>query len=871
MNNYIPYNPISIKNNFYPYYLYNQNNNKYPLQSLNVKEQKTPNVNKSEIYHIYNKNFQNINSNINTNYEQKNKNDSLQDQILSPNIEDSRPSFPAPIYYDDTRYINFLNYNYNRRYHQSNQNQNISNQIHNSSLQNLSNYNNDKKTILDIKENKKINFNKKMLILDLDETLVHSCFKPTDNNNNNIIKPDILLKIKFHSKYHDVLVYKRPFVEEFLERMNQYYNLIIFTASVQEYADPLLDQLDKNRYIKLRYYRNSCLLDKNGKFVKNLSTIYNDLRNVILLDNNPISYSYNKSNGLPIITWHFDKKDRELLKVIPVLEFLSTVNDIRNYLPRFIEFDMVNFTKFSILLDEINKEKEQNKYLKNRPKSSKHMQISQKEIPSTQNINNNFNKNMNKKEMPLNTKENMVIERNKNGEIIQQNVKFSTINNSSSKKNKEYIDINKSMAVKKNDFRNSHKLKNLKEEMYKKHKKRGKHYKGKINNLFNKDNKNQKMHDNKLEQIYDDENKSRDYLLKENKMKKQENNIFVIVNDKQQKNNLDNQNNQGNNHMAISNNPNDNIKMKNNPFIMKSADRIENKKHSYFSGLKNENENDRNKNIQINIINNIQQINLFKNEFDLKNDNIKKIDIINYYKNNSEKKAKKLNNTYFDNKIRKQNYTRNQSYAKSNDSQKIINKTANDDTNNIQKYYYNTAQNFYKGKNNLSNNNKNNNNNELKKEKLNEMKNENINNINKNTNNNFNIDKNDSLDANMNNINRYNMFNNYNFNNNIANREKFNQINNEINNIQKLLQHASDKRTPSYDDSNHSYRPWDINHIENSNYNNFYHRNSHYGYLNNLNNIHPYYFSNNYNNNNMDYRYDYNNNYIYKGQQRIYY
>ena len=52
-----------------------------------------------------------------------------------------------------------------------------------------------------------------MLILDLNETLVHSCFKPNNNNttntNNNLSIPDIFLKIKFQSKYHEVFVYKR--------------------------------------------------------------------------------------------------------------------------------------------------------------------------------------------------------------------------------------------------------------------------------------------------------------------------------------------------------------------------------------------------------------------------------------------------------------------------------------------------------------------------------------------------------------------------------------------------------------------------------------------------------------------------------------
>ena len=319
MNNYIPYNQNSIRTNYYPSDSYNSIGNKFPFLNFNLNEPRNQNKSTSKIYPVHNNNFFNDFTNS-ANIAPKNKNVSLQEEILSPNIEDSRPSIPINIYYDDSRYKNFMNYNYNERY--SNKKQTTNNQIYK-----MNNFIIEKKGIFDIKEHRKIDYTKKMLILDLDETLVHSCFKPTNNNiNNSLPKADIFLNIKFHSKYHEVLVYKRPFVDEFLEKMNKYYNLIIFTASVQEYADPLLDQLDKNKYIKLRYYRSSCLLDKTGKFIKNLSSIYSDLKNVILLDNNPISYSYNKNNGLPIITWHFDKKDRELLKIEVLINKLNEHN-----------------------------------------------------------------------------------------------------------------------------------------------------------------------------------------------------------------------------------------------------------------------------------------------------------------------------------------------------------------------------------------------------------------------------------------------------------------------------------------------------------------------------------------------------------------
>jgi RNA polymerase II subunit A small phosphatase-like protein len=62
-------------------------------------------------------------------------------------------------------------------------------------------------------------------LLDLDETLVHSSFKPIEN-------PDIILPVPLDGRVIKVYVLIRPFVEEFLERMTKIYEVVIFTASL---------------------------------------------------------------------------------------------------------------------------------------------------------------------------------------------------------------------------------------------------------------------------------------------------------------------------------------------------------------------------------------------------------------------------------------------------------------------------------------------------------------------------------------------------------------------------------------------------------------------------------------------------------------
>ena len=185
--------------------------------------------------------------------------------------------------------------------------------------------------------------NKKTLILDLDETLVHSSFKPFYS------KPDIHLNIKFDNEYHNVYVLKRPYVDEFLSTMSMYYNIIIFTASIKEYANPLLDKLDKHKCIQQRLFRGDCK-EQDGLFIKDLSVIRQHLKDLIIVDNNPVSYSVNVDNGIPIKTWHYDKRDCELERLVPLLKYLVNVDDVRSVIRRVVRYNEVDFDNVKMII-----------------------------------------------------------------------------------------------------------------------------------------------------------------------------------------------------------------------------------------------------------------------------------------------------------------------------------------------------------------------------------------------------------------------------------------------------------------------------------------------------------------------------------------
>ena len=171
--------------------------------------------------------------------------------------------------------------------------------------------------------------NKKTLVLDLDETLVHSQFMTFSAPS------DVIIKIEIENEVHDIHVMVRPGVKEFLEKMDKFFEIVIFTASVSKYADPLLDIIDKQGYCPFRLFREHCSLI-NTTFVKDLQRLGRDLKDIVIVDNSPLSYALHPENGLPILTWFEDKNDTELYQIMPVLEFLSYVPDVRDYVPKLV-------------------------------------------------------------------------------------------------------------------------------------------------------------------------------------------------------------------------------------------------------------------------------------------------------------------------------------------------------------------------------------------------------------------------------------------------------------------------------------------------------------------------------------------------------
>lgn len=176
---------------------------------------------------------------------------------------------------------------------------------------------------------------KKTLVLDLDETLVHSAFKPPE-------KPHVVIPIPVEDKVCKVYVQIRPGAKYFLEEVSKLYDVVIFTASVSKYAEPLMKELDPNKLCSTYLFREHCSTCSNI-FVKDLEFLGRDLKDVIIIDNSPNAYAFHPSNALPIPSWYNDISDPGLYQLLPLLNKLSLVDDVRMYLPLIVSENKVNF------------------------------------------------------------------------------------------------------------------------------------------------------------------------------------------------------------------------------------------------------------------------------------------------------------------------------------------------------------------------------------------------------------------------------------------------------------------------------------------------------------------------------------------------
>lgn len=198
-----------------------------------------------------------------------------------------------------------------------------------------------------------------------------------------------------------------------------------------------MKKLDQKNLVAYTLFREHCSIIDNSA-VKDLKRLGRDLRNVIVIDNSSYCYSLNRENGFPIKTWIDDQNDRELFKLLPILEFLSEVPDVRDYITNMQEKDVFSYSKAANIMNSYYSNKKRSNELsksfqyKARPSEDNTVffnSFNQSKVNSTCNSNSNGNSNFNEDKHNKNIKLHTSAYKAKIDPLVKENVNNNDYNN----------------------------------------------------------------------------------------------------------------------------------------------------------------------------------------------------------------------------------------------------------------------------------------------------------------------------------------------------------------------------------------------------------------------------------------------------------
>lgn len=162
-----------------------------------------------------------------------------------------------------------------------------------------------------------------VLVLDMDETMLHT-------SGDQIEDPSYQFTVDYEGETCYIYGRTRPNLNDFLEKMTMLYDIVVFTASRQIYAEKVLDSIDPTgRFFKKRYYRHHCTMIQDH-CIKNLEILGYDLAHTIIVDDEPHFPATHQYNIVKINDWIDDPYDSSLMRILPLLRRLAYASDVRD-------------------------------------------------------------------------------------------------------------------------------------------------------------------------------------------------------------------------------------------------------------------------------------------------------------------------------------------------------------------------------------------------------------------------------------------------------------------------------------------------------------------------------------------------------------
>lgn len=164
-----------------------------------------------------------------------------------------------------------------------------------------------------------------LLILDVDETLIHGADSSLDR------PPDF--------RAGEFYIYRRPFVEEFIQSVSQLYELACWSSATADYLQIILNEIiPKEINLLFCWDRSRCtrrmdFVLQEEFFLKDLRKLKRmelDLERVLILEDEPRKVFRNYGNAIYVRPYLGQMEDKELLNLATYLASITNEQNFRN-------------------------------------------------------------------------------------------------------------------------------------------------------------------------------------------------------------------------------------------------------------------------------------------------------------------------------------------------------------------------------------------------------------------------------------------------------------------------------------------------------------------------------------------------------------